>query len=204
MIAGLVVDKSISMQKKPTVLSKQIVASTRLFKVEELHLRFSNGTERIFERLINSGHGYGAVMIVAMPDAEHVLIIEEYAAGLDEYQLSIPKGLIEQGEDVLAAANRELKEEAGFGASQLEYITDLTLSPNYMNQTVKVVLARELYPEKIEGDEPEPLIVSKINLNELHELSTNPAFTESRALAALYIVRDLLISRGEFSLCHTR
>jgi ADP-ribose diphosphatase len=50
--------------------------------------------------------GYGAVMIVAMLDAEHAVLVEEYCGGTDEYELSLPKGLIEPGEDVLAAADR--------------------------------------------------------------------------------------------------
>lgn len=186
------------MQKKPTILSQRIVASSRLFKVEELQLRFANGEERTYERLAG-GMRAGAVMVVAMLDKEHFVVIEEYCAGVDDYQLTIPKGLIEKDEDVLEAANRELKEEAGYGAKKLEYVTSLSLSPSYMAQKILVVLAQDLYPEKLEGDEPEPIIVSSANINNLLELSQQPNFTEGRAIAALYIVRDLLISRGELT-----
>jgi ADP-ribose diphosphatase len=88
-------------------------------------------------------------MIVAMADAEHALLVEEYCGGTDDYQVSLPKGLVEPGEDVLAAANRELKEEAGFGARQLELLTELSLSPGYMSQKIQVVLAQNLYPERL-------------------------------------------------------
>ena len=107
------------MRQKPTVLSREIVANSRSFRVESVELRFSNGVERTYERLVGRGNGYGAVMIVAMLDAEHAVLVEEYCGGTDDYQLSLPKGLIEPGEDVLVAANRELKEEAGFGARRL-------------------------------------------------------------------------------------
>lgn len=183
------------MRKKPTILSQQIVASSRLFTVEELQLRFSNKNERTFERLIN--RGYGAVMVVAMLDSEHFIMIEEYCAGVNGYQLSIPKGLIEPNETVLEAANRELKEEAGYGAKTLEFVTALSLSPGYMNQVIQVVLAQDLYPEKLEGDEPEPLKVTKANINHLFALSQKKNFSEGRAIAALYIVRDLLTCRDK-------
>ena len=186
------------MRQKPTVLAREIVASSRLFRVEEVQLRFSNGVERTYERLVGRGAGYGAVMIVAMIDADHALLIEEYCGGTDEYELSLPKGLIEPGEDVLAAADRELKEEAGFGAHQLEHITELSLSPGYMSQKIQVVLATDLY-ERLEGDEPEPMRVDRINLRELSQLAQNEQFSEGRALAALYLVRDLLTQRGAFS-----
>ncbi|QXI38743.1 ADP compounds hydrolase NudE [Pseudomonas xantholysinigenes] len=187
------------MRQKPTVLSREIVASSRLFRVEAVQLRFANGAERTYERLVGRGNGYGAVMIVAMLDAEHAVLVEEYCGGTDEYELSLPKGLIEPGEDVLAAADRELKEEAGFGARQLEHLTELSLSPGYMSQKIQVVLASDLYEERLEGDEPEPMRVDKVNLRDLSTLAMHPQFTEGRALAALYLARDLLIQRGVLS-----
>ncbi|MCB2481214.1 NUDIX domain-containing protein, partial [Listeria monocytogenes] len=113
----------------------------------------------------------GAVMVVAMLDAEPAVRVEEYCAGVDEYQLSLPKGLVEPGEDILAAANRELKEEAGYGARQLEHITELSLSPGYMSQRIQVGLARDLYEERLPGDEPEPMGVDRISLRELSSLA---------------------------------
>ncbi|NMX90220.1 MULTISPECIES: ADP compounds hydrolase NudE [unclassified Pseudomonas] len=186
------------MRQKPTVLAREIVASSRLFRVEEVQLRFSNGVERTYERLVGRGAGYGAVMIVAMIDADHALLVEEYCGGTDEYELSLPKGLIEPGEDVLAAADRELKEEAGYGARQLEHLTELSLSPGYMSQKIQVVLATDLYEERLEGDEPEPMRVDRVNLRELAQLAQNAQFSEGRALAALYLVRDLLTQRGAY------
>ncbi|MGL5998617.1 MAG: ADP compounds hydrolase NudE [Pseudomonas proteolytica] len=186
------------MRQKPTVLAREIVASSRLFRVEQVQLRFSNGVERTYERLVGRGAGYGAVMIVAMIDADHALLVEEYCGGTDEYELSLPKGLIEPGEDVLAAADRELKEEAGYGARQLEHLTELSLSPGYMSQKIQVVLATELYEERLEGDEPEPMRVDRVNLRELAQLAQNAQFSEGRALAALYLVRDLLTLRGAY------
>lgn len=186
------------MREKPRVLSREIVASSRLFQVEELQLRFVNGVERTYERLVGKGTGYGAVMVVAMLDAEHVVLVEEYCAGTDDYQLSLPKGLVEPGEDILLAANRELKEEAGFGAERLEWLAELSLSPGYMSQKIQVVLARDLYEESLPGDEPEPLRVDQVSLRQISTLLQNPQFSEGRALAALYLVRDLLTQRGEF------
>ncbi|WP_122660073.1 ADP compounds hydrolase NudE, partial [Pseudomonas viridiflava] len=141
---------------------------------------------------------YGLDMSVSLLYADHAILIEEYCGGTDEYELSLPKGLIEPGEDILAAANRELKEEAGFGARQLEHLTGLSLSPGYMNQKIQVVLATDLYEERLEGDEPEPIRVDKINLRELASLAQNAQFSEGRALAALCLTRDLLTQRGLF------
>ena len=185
------------MPKLPETLEAQIVAKSRLFTVEQVQLRFSNGVERTYERLVNRSQGYGAVMVIAMQDQRRVVLIEEFCGGMGNYQMSVPKGLVEPGEDLLDAANRELMEEAGFGARRLEFLTHLSLSPNYMSQQIAVVLARDLYEKRLPGDEPEPMRVDSVDLYGLSELAAREDFTEGRALAALYLVRDLLEQRGE-------
>ena len=69
-----------------------------------------------------------------------------------------------------------------------------------MSQKIQGVLATDLYEERLEGDEPEPMRVERVNLAELAGLAQHPQFSEGRALAALYLARDLLIQRGVFSL----
>lgn len=178
----------------PQILKRRETAKTRLFRVEELLLRFGNGVERIYERLCHPPHG--AVMIVPMLDDETVLLVREYGAGVEEYQLGLPKGACNAGEDRLAAANRELMEEVGYGAHQLEFIKSITLSPAYMSHDIDVVLARDLYKKQLPGDEPEAIEVVPWSLSNLDSLVFRSDFTEGRSIAALYIIRDLIAQEG--------
>lgn len=178
------------MREKPRILKQTITAKSRLFTVETLRLRFSNGQERDYERLVGSGRK--AVIVVAMLDDNTVLLVREYAAGLHDYHVSLPKGLVEAGEDVLAGANRELMEETGYGAHRLQELKPLSLSPGYMTHTTHVVLAQDLYPSKLEGDEPEPLDVVPVPLDNLMSLIEREDFNEARSLAALFMVREIL------------
>ena len=189
-------DASRSWPIKPQILDRRSVARSRLFHVEALDLRFSNGAERTFERLSGTGQGIGAVMIVAMPDPEHVLLIREYAAGFEDYVLTLPKGLVDPGEDIVTAANRELMEECGFGAHRIEPLVELSLAPNYMSHRMQVLLASDLYPKRLPGDEPEPLIVETHAIDELSALLAREDFHEARAIAALFIARDRLRSEA--------
>ncbi len=97
------------MPKKPTTHQRRLISNTGIFKVEGMALEFSNGEERNYQRIVGSPQG--AVLIVPLLDSDTLLLIREYAAGMDRYELAFPKGRIESGEETLAAANREIQEE---------------------------------------------------------------------------------------------
>ncbi len=180
------------MPKKPDILSIKTVAQSRLFTIEQVDLRFSNGVTAEYERL--KGSRGGAVLIVPMLDEETVLLVREYGAGVDRYELGLPKGRIEPGEDSLEAANRELMEEVGHGAHQLEHLMSLSLAPAYFGHQTDVILAQSLYPKRLEGDEPETIEVVPWRLSQLHELLATGECTEARSIAALFLVRDRFAS----------
>lgn len=181
---------STSMRNKPKILSNEIIAQTRIFKIERLQLRFANGCEVEFERL--RGSGRGAVLVVPMLDAGTILLVREYAAGLDRYELAFPKGLMDPGETPPQAANREMQEEIGYAARDIRYLKTLSVAPGYANFETHVLLARDLYASKLAGDEPEPIEVVPWSLDAFPELLTRDDFVEARSIAALYLLQQML------------
>ena len=160
------------------------------YRMERLDLEFSNGERRLYERL--HSRGQGAVAVVPMLDAQTVLLVREYAAGVHRYELGLVKGRIDAGETPEQAANRELMEEAGYGARDLRVLRRLTLAPTYMSHQTHLVLARDLYPQRLPGDEPEELEVVPWKLADLGQLVLREEFSEGRSIAALFVVREWL------------
>ena len=178
--------------QKPKILGVEPVARSRLFTIESVDLLFSNGARRVYERMRPSERE--AVMIVPIID-NHLLLIQEYVVGLESYELGFPKGLIDPGETVFEAANRELKEEAGFGAHDMQALGKLTLAPSYFSSKMNIVVAEGLYAEKLEGDEPEPLPVMRWPLDNLMALLQEADFNEARNVSALFMVREWLVKQ---------
>lgn len=184
-----------SMPSKPQILKRRMECQSRLFRVESMDLRFSNGAERTFERLL--GGGVPAVIIVPMLDDQRVILVREYGAGIEDYNLSLPKGRVDEGETLTEAANRELKEEAGYGARRLTLLKCMTQAPNYQQHRTQIVLAQDLYPEKLAGDEPEPLELEVLHLGEMSAWLERGDISEARTIAALYLTRDFLAADKE-------
>ena len=168
------------------------------YRMERLDLEFGNGERRRYERLHSRGHG--AVIVVPMLDASTVLLVREYAAGVHRYELGLVKGRIDAGETPIEAANRELQEEAGYAARSLRVLRSISLAPGYMSHQTHLVLARDLYPQRLPGDEPEELDVVPWPMEALHELVLREDCSEGRSIAALFIAREWL--HAERGLAH--
>jgi len=172
------------MAQKPEILHKEIIGRTQIFRVESVQLKYSNGEQRVYERLLSR---HAAVLIVPIIDKEHILLIREYAVGSDNYELTFPKGLVEEHETLLQGAQRELQEECGYAAGNLTMLRELSLSPGYMTHKTSIVLAQDLYAAPLLGDEPEPIEVLTWPLADIDSLLARPDFSEGRSIAALYL-----------------
>lgn len=179
-----------SNQHLPKIVKTQTVAKSRLFEVEQLELHFSNGEQRQYERMKPANHN--GVMVVPITANNDLLLIREYSAGTESYELGFPKGLIDSGETPQQAANRELKEEIGFGANQFTPLKEVVLAPSYFSSKMTLFLAQNLYQERLQGDEPEPLQVVRWPLAQAEELLIHGDFRESRSIVALMLSLKLL------------
>jgi len=178
------------MKPKPTIVARRKIASGRIFRIEETDLLYSNGVERTHEFAV--ARAERAVLIVPMLNEETILLIREYSVGVDRYELGFPKGALEADEPYLEGAQRELKEEVGYGATQLTFLKEVTAIPGYLTGSMYCILAQGLYPEKLEGDEPEPLDVIPWKLSQINDLVAQEDFTEARSIAALFMTMHYL------------
>ncbi|WP_101776373.1 ADP compounds hydrolase NudE [Pasteurella oralis] len=177
------------MHQKPQILAISVAAKSRLFEIQAVDLKFANGVQRTYERFKPSSRC--AVMVLPI-EQDTLLMVREYAVGTERYELGFPKGLMDPNETPEQSANRELKEEIGLGAKQLIHLRTVNTSPSHMNNPMHIFVAYDFYPCKLEGDEPEPLELVRVPLNQLEQLLQNPDFCEAHNLVALYCLRDFL------------
>lgn len=176
--------------KLPRILAERTVVQSKIFTIDEVDLHFHNGQVRTYERSVS--RATHSVMAIPLLDADTVLLVREYAVGTDRYELALPKGVMERGEDPVQAAQREMMEEVGYGAKRLTFLKEVTAIPGYLTGSMFCVIGEDLYPASAEGDEPEPLEVVPCALSDLTTLVMRQDVTEARTIAALYMTRDYL------------
>ncbi|NKB62490.1 MAG: ADP compounds hydrolase NudE [Gammaproteobacteria bacterium] len=176
------------MKQKPEIRSVTTIAKGQLLAIEGVELQFPNGKSATFERIATAGP---AVMVVPITD-EGLLMVHEYAVGTDRYELGFVKGRIDFGESPEAAALRELKEEVGLGANELTYVREMHGVPHYSDFRMHLFFARDFYPEKLQGDEIEPLAQSNWRFDEIDDLLYHHQINDPRVLLALCLVKKWL------------
>ncbi|MDU5748325.1 MAG: ADP compounds hydrolase NudE, partial [Haemophilus parainfluenzae] len=150
------------------------------------------GIDRTYERF--RPFNRDSVMVIAI-DGEDLLLVREYAVGTEQYELGFVKGGMDTGETPEQSANRELQEEIGFGAKKWTFLRTMKINPQIMGHKMHVLLGEDLYPNKLEGDEPEPLEIVRYPLSQLDALLDSDEFNEARNLAALYSLCEHLKKR---------
>ncbi|MBL8271361.1 ADP compounds hydrolase NudE [Steroidobacter sp.] len=186
----------------PEILHRRMAAQSRMFQIEAVQLRFDGGAEREYER-IAAPAAVGTVIVVAAPAPGELLLIREYAVGLERYEWSLPMGGVNSGETLLQAANRELREETGFSARSLTPLHTLSLAPGIFAYQAQVVLATDLVFDPAVGDEPETLDVVSCSFEQLQTLIFRGEFTEARSLASVFIAREWLARRDGDAALHS-
>nr|WP_142120799.1 NUDIX hydrolase [Rarobacter faecitabidus] len=89
----------------------------------------------------------GAVGIIALDDDGRVLVLQQYRHAVGRKLWEVPAGLMDHaGEDPLAAAQRELAEEADLVAGSWHVLSDFYTSPGGSTEPLRVFLARDLAP----------------------------------------------------------
>ncbi|PFG19457.1 NUDIX domain-containing protein [Serinibacter salmoneus] len=90
----------------------------------------------------------GAVAVVALDEAERVLMIRQYRVPVAAYLWEIPAGLLDGGaqETLLGAAQRELAEEADIAAARWDVLVDYATTPGGSDEVLRIFLARDLRP----------------------------------------------------------
>lgn len=170
----------------PKILNQKSIFKSKLFDIKQADIEF-NGTTMKYE--IISGTGSGAVMVVPFIEND-IIFIKEYAAAIDDYMITFPKGKIDKGETIEEAANRELQEEVGYKSKEIKLIKKLYLAPGYIDHMTYVMVAKELSVSSLSGDEPEELEVIRVHRDDVINFLDKNEIIDSRVHAALNIIEN--------------
>jgi len=164
-------------------LKRNTVYQGRAFGVQVVGLRLPDGRVRDYDLVRH----VPSVTVVPLDETGRLLFVRQFRLGAGEELLELPAGVMEAGEEPLACAAREVREETGFSAGMLEMLGDFYLAPGYSDEHMYVYLATELTADPLEQDDDEFIELEAIPVAEVLKMAQEGRIHDSKTLASLLL-----------------
>lgn len=137
----------------------------------------------------------GAVAVLAMDEENNIWMVSQYRKAVEQVLMEIPAGTLEENEDPLECAKRELAEETGLVAKEWQEIITYYCAPGFCDEKTFIYLASELTQESnLSLDRDEFIEVSKIPLKTAYQHVLNGDIVDGKSIIALqYAVQHYLV-----------
>ena len=171
-----------------TLLGKEKQYCGHAFDVAKVHARLPNGKERDYDLVQHSD----SIAIVPVDQAGRIHFVSQFRVGSESELLELPAGVMETGETPLECAEREIREEIGMGAEEMQPLGGFYLAAGYANEFMTIFLAQGLYEAPLAPDADEFLNVKSFSIEEAYQMARSGKLEDSKSLAALLLAQKFL------------
>ena len=172
----------------PGKIRSERIYTGRIINLDRDTVRFPDGSVGELEMIRHPGAS-AIVPFVSEPtgDDPQILMIKQYRYAAEEYLYEIPAGRLDSGEEPLACARRELKEETGCTARSMEFLFTMFTTPGFTDERIHLFMATELAHGEAAREEDEFADVVVLRLSEALELVQRGEIPDGKsALGLLY------------------
>lgn len=155
--------------------------------VDELEY-FESGNHTIREVVEHPG---GAVVLGVLPD-KRIILIKQYRYPIDEFIYELPAGKLDPGEDPKICAMRELEEETGYRAREIELLTYIYTSPGFCSEKLYIYLAWDLQKKEQSLEEGEVLSVECKTIDEAIGMILNGKIVDAKSIVGIMVGEKIL------------
>jgi len=179
-------------EKAAKVLSSKLVYQGKVFSVASDEVVEPSGVKVRREMMRHTG----SVVILCVDESKgepRVLLIRQYRYAAKQYLWELPAGRIDEGEDALTAAQRELMEETGYHAHEWKQVLFYYPSPGFMDETHALFLARDIQKGKARPEEDEFITPRWVSINRAIEWVMSGKIPDAKTIAGVLWMAQKLV-----------
>ncbi|HPH95305.1 MAG TPA: NUDIX hydrolase [Anaerolineaceae bacterium] len=166
----------------------QKLYSGRAFDVLSVPVRLPDGKTKAYDLVKHAA----AVTVVAVNEAGMVYFVRQHRVGAGRQLLELPAGVMEEGEEPETCARRELREETGMAAHNMERLGGLYPVAGYSSEYLYFYLATDLYEAPLPPDADEYLKVEMMPFAQAYELAEHGEMEDAKSVVGLFWARPHL------------
>lgn len=168
--------------------NRHLLHQGRVFDLFSENITLDNGVTTSIDIL----HHPGAAAIVPMADPETLIWIRQYRHAVGDYIWEIPAGTLDDGENPMACARRELIEETGFSADTWQPLGEIVPVPGYSSERIHLYLASNLNIARQNLDRDELLAVHRIPFSEALDMVFSGKVVDGKTITGLLLAKRWL------------
>jgi ADP-ribose pyrophosphatase len=169
-------------------ISRKSLLSTQLFNVDEVQIELPNKKLHRYQRVDHAD----SVTILPVDEKGQIWFVIQYRVGANSDLLELPAGVIEKDETPLVCAQREVQEEIGMAARNIQLLGSFYLAPGYCNEVNHAFIARELFSSPLAKDEDEFLNITILPVEQAYQMAQAGIIQDAKSLAALFLASPIL------------
>lgn len=176
------------------IFEEKTIGTERIYEGKVLNLRkdkvtVENGVS--YREIVE--HNGGAV-IAAVTKDDKLVMVRQYRKPAERVVLEVPAGKIDPGEEPGKTAARELKEETGYDAENIEFLTSFYPTVGYSQEQLYLFLATGLTPGETSFDENEAIDIEETDVETLYKMVMDGDIHDAKTMIAVMMVRELISS----------
>ena len=121
--------------------------------------------------------------------------VTAYRKACEKALLEIPAGKIDNGEEPIVCATRELREETGYTAENIEHMSEFYVACGYSGEKISIYLCTGLTAGSTDFDEDEALDIVEIPLEELYAMCMNDELEDSKTIVGILMAKEKLAQK---------
>lgn len=132
-----------------------------------------------------------AVGMLPFVDGDTVLLVRQHRYLTGRYTWEMPTGGVDEGEEPVAAAQRELAEEAGCAAGRLIPVSVFQTSKSILEETAHLYLAADLRPRQLEADHTEQIERHELPFSDVVDMTVRGDIVDAMTMVAVLLAARL-------------
>ena len=178
------------MDKKEKTIVSQVVYDGRIIKVNNDKVLCPNGNESTREVVHHRG---GVAILFKIND--RFVFEKQYRYAFDEEIIEVPAGKLEEGEEPLPAAERELLEETGYEPLEMVFLGDMYPTCGYSNEVIHLYYCEKAVKKERHLDKDENIDLMLLSLEEIEKLINENKIKDAKSISALYLYKNKILNK---------